>query len=139
MEAYTLLIPIISSYITLIVIIFRQTISPILLVTSLLILTLISFTCIVCLHLSHLAFRNIYFQLHRGSFDATNYPLDNPEKQALDLLSNWDQDRPWTTKPTPCEATPEESVNPPPTPKSDRVREEEEQQHPTDADYTLVP
>ena len=138
MEAYNLLFPILSSYITLIIIVFRQTISPILLVTSLLILTFLSVVCIVCLHLSHLAFRNIYFRLDRGSFDATNYPIDDPENQASDLLSGWDQDRPWTIEPTPWEATIQESLNPPPTPKSETIREGEDQQGSTDSNYTIV-
>ena len=140
MQAYTILIPIIFSYLTLLIIIYRQTISPPLLVTSLLILTLLSLLCIVCLHLSHLIFRNIYFQLRRGSFDATNYPIDDLERQTNVSSNGWDQDRPWTIEPTPWEATPQEDSNPPPTPKSGPTREEgNNHPHSNDSDYTLIP
>lgn len=143
MQAYTILIPIIFSYLTLLIIIYRQTISPPLLVTSLLILTLLSLLCIVCLHLSHLIFQNIYFQLRRGSFDATNYPIDDLERQTNVSSNGWDQDQQWTIDPTPWEATPQEESNPPPTPKSGTTREEDtgnnNNPHSNDSDYTLIP
>lgn len=141
MQAYTILIPIIFSYLTLLIITLRQTISPPLLVTTLLILTFLSLLCIVCLHLSHLTFQNIYFQLRRGSFEATNYPIDDLERQTNASSNDSDQDQQWTidSELTPWEATPQEESTPPPTPKSGPTREEDNSPHSADSDYTIIP
>lgn len=130
MATHQLIIPILSSYFILLVLVFRQTVSPIILAISLLLLTFLSTTAIVCLHLSQFLIHNIYFWHHSDSLQLTNHPNVDPERLASNSLKQPD---PWNppvqnrqdwgpqtwAEVTPWTPSPQDSPNPPPTPKPD--------------------